>query len=198
MYPHIFRNKKSRKVIYLIHYTHSNLIFAVAVKRLEFSELTSLQEVKRSFHSSIPSNLLCRDEELTTLSDFLQTSITARQPGALYISGAPGTGKTACLSHIMTTSEVQFLCCDVRIPACIPLFWLDFYYWNQNAHQLWVLWSNISEYLVVQFSVVLSPHTHTHTPSTHTHSFHPHILSPSTHTPSPINSHLPTGAAELC
>ena len=70
------------------------------------TKCTALQEAKRSLHNSIPSTLLCRDEELASLSTFLQTSITARQPGALYISGAPGTGKTACLSRTMENSGV--------------------------------------------------------------------------------------------
>lgn len=89
------------------------LLYTAVTKR------TALQEAKRSLHNSIPSTLLCRDEELASLSTFLQTSITARQPGALYISGAPGTGKTACLSHTMENSgvctqwisEISFLSC---------------------------------------------------------------------------------------
>lgn len=89
------------------------LLYTAVTKR------TALQEAKRSLHNSIPSTLLCRDEELASLSTFLQTSITARQPGALYISGAPGTGKTACLSHTMENSgvctqwisEILFLSC---------------------------------------------------------------------------------------
>ena len=83
------------------------LLSAAVTKRLDFSNLSALQEAKRSLHNSIPSILLCRDEELASLSAFLQTSITARQPGALYVSGAPGTGKTACLTHSMDNLRVH-------------------------------------------------------------------------------------------
>ena len=86
------------------------LLSAAVTKRLDLSELSALQEAKRSLHNSIPSTLLCRDEELASLSAFLHTSITSRQPGALYISGAPGTGKTACLTHTMENLKVHTQC----------------------------------------------------------------------------------------
>ena len=86
------------------------LLSAAVTKCLDFSELSGLQEAKKSLHNSIPSTLLCRDEKLASLSAFLQTSITARQPGALYVSGAPGTGKTACLTHTMEDLKVRTQC----------------------------------------------------------------------------------------
>ena len=80
------------------------------IKKLEFSEMTPLQEVKRSLHKSCPPSLLCREDQLHTLSHFLHSHVTKRVPGAIYISGAPGTGKTACLSHILENSKVIRWC----------------------------------------------------------------------------------------
>ena len=64
-------------------------------------------EVKKSLHKSCPPSLLCREDQLHTLSTFIHSHITKQVPGAIYISGAPGTGKTACLSHILENSEVR-------------------------------------------------------------------------------------------
>ena len=50
--------------------------------------------------------LFCRDVEIEIISEFVKNSITNQQPGALYICGAPGTGKTASLTHVLESSEV--------------------------------------------------------------------------------------------
>ena len=50
--------------------------------------------------------LFCRDVEIEIISEFVKNSITNQQPGALYICGAPGTGKTASLTHVLESLEV--------------------------------------------------------------------------------------------
>ncbi|OMH82896.1 Origin recognition complex subunit 1 [Zancudomyces culisetae] len=45
--------------------------------------------------SSAPAILPCRDNECTTVLIYLQELLEAESSGCLYISGVPGTGKTA-------------------------------------------------------------------------------------------------------
>lgn len=93
-------------------------------KRLEFDETVA---VKRSLHNSLPSSMLCREEQLATLTGYLTSHLKQKKPGSLYISGAPGTGKTACLSHIMdnstdlikSASVVMVNCMSVKQPQVI-------------------------------------------------------------------------------
>lgn len=99
----------------------------VVMQRLENSELAALQAVKRSLHNSLPSSLLCRETELAAMTDFIQTHLSKKRSGSLYVSGAPGTGKTACLSHILgnspditkTVSMVTVNCMSVKQPQAI-------------------------------------------------------------------------------
>lgn len=65
--------------------------------------------VRRALHSSHPENLLCREDEIAEISSFLQSHLNKGKPGSLYISGAPGTGKTACLRKIMFEMKVSML-----------------------------------------------------------------------------------------
>ena len=64
------------------------------------------KETKHALHSSIPSNLLCRETETKHIETFLKVHLVHRKAGSLYISGAPGTGKTACLTHILENLQV--------------------------------------------------------------------------------------------
>lgn len=64
-------------------------------------------KVRRALHSSHPNNLLCREKEITEIRKFLQNHLPKGKPGSLYISGAPGTGKTACLTKIMFEMKVR-------------------------------------------------------------------------------------------
>ncbi|KAK2561443.1 Cell division control protein 6-like protein [Acropora cervicornis] len=63
--------------------------------------------VRRALHSSHPENLLCREDEIAEISSFLQSHLNKGKPGSLYISGAPGTGKTACLRKIMFEMKLE-------------------------------------------------------------------------------------------
>ncbi|XP_035661553.1 cell division control protein 6 homolog [Branchiostoma floridae] len=69
--------------------------------RLQRQDATPYQSAKKALHTAVPDYLLCREKETKVITDFLEEHATKQQPGSLYISGAPGTGKTACLTHIM-------------------------------------------------------------------------------------------------
>lgn len=63
--------------------------------------------VKKALHTGAPKSLLCREKELETIQTFLHSHLSKQKPGSLYISGAPGTGKTACLTKVMKQLEVS-------------------------------------------------------------------------------------------
>ena len=63
--------------------------------------------MRRALHSSHPDNLICREKEIAEIRSFLHNHLPKGKPGSLYISGAPGTGKTACLTRIMLEMKVN-------------------------------------------------------------------------------------------
>ncbi|KYN34022.1 Cell division control protein 6 like protein [Trachymyrmex septentrionalis] len=65
------------------------------------------QNARKSLHGSITDNLPGREEELTKLQTYLLEHLDQETAGSLYISGPPGTGKTACLFKIMQQSDVK-------------------------------------------------------------------------------------------
>lgn len=52
------------------------------------------------------SELPCREMEIKEIEDFLLTSLFQQNPASLYISGLPGTGKTAALTKVIEDKKV--------------------------------------------------------------------------------------------
>lgn len=65
------------------------------------------QNARKALHSCETEELHGREKELADLQEFLQTHCKQRTPGSLYISGPPGTGKTASLLKIMQQTELR-------------------------------------------------------------------------------------------
>ena len=64
------------------------------------------QTAKQSLHTAKPDHLVGRDQEVAEITGFLKTHLDKQSAGSLYISGAPGTGKTAALLHIIDDFKV--------------------------------------------------------------------------------------------
>ncbi|XP_076064020.1 cell division cycle 6 [Oratosquilla oratoria] len=64
--------------------------------------VSAYRAVKQSMNTGTPSCLLCRETQIRQMKEFLDDHITSCKPGSLYVSGAPGTGKTACLTSILS------------------------------------------------------------------------------------------------
>jgi hypothetical protein len=58
-----------------------------------------------SFHES--TQLLCRDEELSFIKQFVLDGLANCSHASLYVSGRPGTGKTACVSQVINEIKVN-------------------------------------------------------------------------------------------
>ncbi|KAJ3216659.1 AAA ATPase [Dinochytrium kinnereticum] len=71
--------------------------------------LTVYRSAKNVFKPSCtPTKLIGREKERTTILDFLKETVVADTPGSLYISGSPGTGKTALVGEILNTLRKEF------------------------------------------------------------------------------------------
>ncbi|KAF7731769.1 AAA ATPase [Apophysomyces ossiformis] len=68
------------------------------------------QSAKAVFRrTAVPSRLIARDKERQEMMDFWKKHVIGNQPGCLYISGSPGTGKTAMLSEVMRKTDDDIL-----------------------------------------------------------------------------------------
>ena len=64
-------------------------------------------QAKQALHTALPDRLLCREKELKVVQGFIDNHVYKGAPGSMYVSGAPGTGKTAVLSHVMRQVQVS-------------------------------------------------------------------------------------------
>ncbi|KAF2120869.1 P-loop containing nucleoside triphosphate hydrolase protein [Lophiotrema nucula] len=90
--------------------THKRI---VVKKPLEFTPLgtrilspsalsSPFQLARNQLHvSSVPSALPCREEEFSTVYSHLEAAITDGSGSCIYISGTPGTGKTATVREVV-------------------------------------------------------------------------------------------------
>ena len=61
---------------------------------------TPLQEARSRLHvSAVPKSLPCREEEFNNIFTFLKGKLVDKSGGCIYISGVPGTGKTATVNE---------------------------------------------------------------------------------------------------
>ncbi|KAI4248106.1 MAG: hypothetical protein L6R40_001195 [Gallowayella cf. fulva] len=68
------------------------------------------QVARSNLHvSSIPATLPCREEEFNTVYTHLEAAITAGSGACIYISGTPGTGKTATVREVVAQLNASVL-----------------------------------------------------------------------------------------
>lgn len=77
--------------------------------------------MKQALHTAVPERLLSRDTERTAIRSFLEEKVLQRRPGSLYISGAPGTGKTACLNCVLHEMKAQLASVQTLVVNCMSL-----------------------------------------------------------------------------
>uniref|UniRef100_A0A8C1AZG3 Cell division control protein n=2 Tax=Cyprinus carpio TaxID=7962 RepID=A0A8C1AZG3_CYPCA len=92
------------------------------VTRLFPVKKSGYQSVKQALHTAVPERLLSREAERAAIVSFLENHVVAEKPSSLYISGAPGTGKTACLNCVLQEQKVTvFSCFKALSHAIFPL-----------------------------------------------------------------------------
>jgi len=77
----------------------------ILLEEMTKSKALSPRSLRQALHTSIPANLIGRDHEQSVINSFITETMVNQQPGSLYLSGAPGTGKTACLTKALDQLE---------------------------------------------------------------------------------------------
>lgn len=70
----------------------------------------NIKNAVRALHSTAPTCLPCRDEQISELNKFVESHLNNETSGTIYISGPPGTGKTASLNLILSNSKILSKC----------------------------------------------------------------------------------------
>lgn len=81
-------------------------MFKILLFLFIFPSGSAYQQVRQALQGSSPTSLPGREKHLDRLHSFLHDHLITGTSGTLYVSGPPGTGKTACLSKIMELPEV--------------------------------------------------------------------------------------------
>ena len=66
-----------------------------------------LEHAKVLLYNSAPFDIIGRDKEKGLLQSFLSIHINNKTSGSLYISGPPGTGKSATVDHFLYHEKVS-------------------------------------------------------------------------------------------
>ncbi|EDW02590.1 origin recognition complex subunit 1 [Drosophila grimshawi] len=77
---------------------------------------SQLQLAREQLHVSVvPKSLPCREKEFDNIYNFLEGKIQDECGGCMYVSGVPGTGKTATVTGVIRT--LQRLVAEDKLPA---------------------------------------------------------------------------------
>lgn len=75
--------------------------------KLENATNNSYRNARKALHVGVPNSLPGREKELNVLRNFIKGHIENCSSGSMYVSGPPGTGKTASLSIILQEKVVS-------------------------------------------------------------------------------------------
>ncbi|XP_036194958.1 cell division control protein 6 homolog isoform X1 [Myotis myotis] len=92
-----------------------------ACVRLFKQEGTCYQQAKLVLNTAVPDRLPAREKEMDVIRNFLREHICGKKAGSLYLSGAPGTGKTACLSRILQDLKKELKSFKTIMLNCMSL-----------------------------------------------------------------------------
>jgi hypothetical protein len=65
----------------------------------------SFMLAKKALHTSRPVSLPGRESQIDEIYGWLRLHLEKKEPGAMYVSGAPGVGKTAVIQHSIFKCE---------------------------------------------------------------------------------------------
>uniref|UniRef100_A0A4W5S1J7 Cell division control protein n=1 Tax=Hucho hucho TaxID=62062 RepID=A0A4W5S1J7_9TELE len=86
-----------------------------------FAEKSKFHSVKQALHTAVPERLLSREAERSSIRSFLEDKALKASPASLYISGAPGTGKTACLNCVLQEMKDELKEIQTVVFNCMAL-----------------------------------------------------------------------------
>ena len=73
------------------------------------TSVSAYDSVKVALHSSVGAPLIGREKEISFLHDFISENLRKKNSASIYVSGPPGTGKTASINHILENFKVRDL-----------------------------------------------------------------------------------------
>ncbi|XP_055387641.1 origin recognition complex subunit 1 [Condylostylus longicornis] len=72
-------------------------------KDFNYNRKSDLQVLRENLHvSTVPECLPCRESEYENIYNFVEHKIVSETGGCMYISGVPGTGKTATVTRVIS------------------------------------------------------------------------------------------------
>ena len=84
----------------------ANVSIAPDVESIE--EESDILTVRKRLHvSAVPKSLPCREKEFQEIYSFLEGNLTDEIGGCMYISGVPGTGKTATTTEVIRALKAE-------------------------------------------------------------------------------------------
>lgn len=84
-------------------------IFSSSVPWLNRLDFCILAQILANLSLGLPERLVCRDKELDKLKAELSKLLDANKSGSFYVSGLPGTGKTASLKFTLTELKASLI-----------------------------------------------------------------------------------------
>ncbi|KAJ8320013.1 hypothetical protein KUTeg_001600 [Tegillarca granosa] len=88
--------------------------------KLQKPDSQAYHRAKQCLHTAKPDRLVGRENELNEINSFVKNHLSNKTAGSLYISGAPGTGKTAVLTYTLDNVKASHSCKTVYL-NCMTL-----------------------------------------------------------------------------
>lgn len=80
----------------------------IALDELDEMDIGSLSIARKRLHvSAVPSSLPCREKEFAEIYSFLESNLLDEVGGCIYVSGVPGTGKTATTTEVIRALKAE-------------------------------------------------------------------------------------------
>merc|ERR1719244_603997 len=71
-------------------------------------DVSQYQNARAALHTGTPTHLMCRETQVKEMGVWLDNHLGKSKPGSMYVSGAPGTGKTATLTHLLGAKDFTY------------------------------------------------------------------------------------------
>ncbi|ESN93994.1 hypothetical protein HELRODRAFT_103086 [Helobdella robusta] len=114
------KNRKQTSRTNSVYVTRSDgvgeFITGCKLSSISLKDKSNLQLIRERLHLAVvPDDLPCREEEFADIYQFIRNKIIDRSGGCMYISGVPGTGKTATVRQVMSILHDEHLSGDLAM-----------------------------------------------------------------------------------
>ncbi|KAK9766054.1 Origin recognition complex, subunit 1 [Basidiobolus ranarum] len=128
--------------------------------------VSDFEKARQKLHvSSIPDTLPCREDEFCEILAYLESALEDQTGGCIYISGVPGTGKTATVHEVIRSLQTRVEDGDLEPFQFIEINGMKL---TEPSHAYSVLWKALTgENVTAKHAADLLEHTFS-SPSTRT------------------------------